>query len=67
MGYIDFYGNMNTCITIRTMALMGNDAYLQTGAGIVADSVPENEYEETLNKARSLLKAIAVAESLERG
>ena len=66
VGYIDFYGNMNTCITIRTMALMGNDAYVQAGAGIVADSVPENEYEETLNKARSLLKAIAMAESLEK-
>ncbi|HUU68644.1 MAG TPA: chorismate-binding protein, partial [Planctomycetota bacterium] len=66
VGYIDFYGNMNTCITIRTLALMGNDAYVQAGAGIVADSVPENEYDETLNKARSLLKAIAMAEGLER-
>ena len=67
VGYIDFYGNMNTCITIRTLVLMGNDAYVQAGAGIVADSVPENEYEETLNKARSLLKAIAMAEKLEQG
>jgi len=67
VGYVDFYGNMNTCITIRTLMLMGNDAYVQAGAGIVADSVPASEYEETLNKARSLLKAIALAEKLERG
>jgi len=66
VGCIDFYGNMNTCITIRTLVLLGNDAYVQAGAGIVADSVPEREYDETLNKARSLLKAIALAEKLER-
>jgi len=66
VGQIDFYGNMNTCITIRTVALIGNDAYVQAGAGIVADSVPEREYEETLNKARGLLKAIAMAERLGR-
>ena len=64
VGHIDFYGNMNTCITIRTVTLLGEDAYVQAGAGVVADSVPEREYEETLNKARSLLKAIAVAERL---
>jgi len=64
VGHIDLYGNMNTCITIRTVMLIGRDAYVQAGAGIVADSVPEREYEETLNKARSLLKAIAAAEQL---
>jgi len=62
VGYIDFAGNMNTCITIRTIVMRGRDAWVQAGGGIVADSVPENEYEETLNKARGLLKAIDVAE-----
>jgi anthranilate synthase component 1 len=55
---------MNTCITIRTIILKGNDAYIQAGAGIVADSVPEREYEETLNKAKGLLKAIELAEKM---
>lgn len=64
VGYFDFFGNMNTCITIRTIVLHGNDAYIQAGAGIVADSVPEREYEETLNKAKGLLKAIELAEKL---
>lgn len=64
VGYFDFFGNMNTCITIRTIVLTGNDAYIQAGAGIVADSVPEREYEETLNKAKGLLKAIEIAEKL---
>jgi anthranilate synthase component 1 len=64
VGYIDYYGNMNMCITIRTVTLADGHAYVQSGAGIVADSVPAKEYEETLNKAKSLLKAIAVAERL---
>ncbi|MGR3219709.1 MAG: anthranilate synthase component I [Candidatus Anammoxibacter sp.] len=64
IGYIDFEGNMNTCITIRTIILKGKDAYVQAGAGIVADSIPENEYEETLNKAKGPLKAIEVAEKM---
>jgi len=63
VGYIDFRGNMNTCIAIRTIVLVGNDAYVQAGGGIVADSVPEEEYQETLNKAQALLRAIAVAEA----
>lgn len=62
VGYIDFAGNMDTCIALRTVALVGETAYLQVGAGIVADSVPEMEYQETLNKARGLLKAIEVTE-----
>jgi anthranilate synthase component 1 len=53
---------MDTCITIRTIVMRGEEAWVQAGGGIVADSVPENEYEETLNKARGLLKAIEVAE-----
>ncbi len=61
VGYFDFFGNVNTCITIRTIIMKGNDAYIQAGAGIVADSVPEREYEETLNKAKGMLKAIEIA------
>ena len=61
VGYFDFFGNVNTCITIRTIIMKGNDAYIQAGAGIVADSVPEREYEETLNKAKGMLRAIEIA------
>ncbi|HEY1859249.1 MAG TPA: anthranilate synthase component I [Gemmataceae bacterium] len=63
VGYIDFSGNMDTCIALRTMVLKGQTAYLQAGAGIVADSVPEHEREETLNKARGLLRALEMAET----
>lgn len=66
VGYFDFFGNMNTCITIRTILLNGKVAYVQAGAGIVADSVPEKEYEETVNKAKGLLKAIEIAEKCEK-
>ena len=59
--YADFAGNLDSCIAIRTMMIKGNRAYLQTGAGIVADSVPEREYEECLNKAKALMKAVEVA------
>jgi anthranilate synthase component 1 len=62
VGYFSFSGNMDTCITIRSILIKGNKAYIQTGAGIVADSDPEMEYEETLNKAKALFKAIKVAE-----
>ncbi|MFQ5963327.1 MAG: anthranilate synthase component I [Candidatus Scalinduaceae bacterium] len=64
-GHIDFFGDMNTCITIRTIILKNSkDVYIQAGAGIVADSLPESEYQETLNKAKGLLKAIEVAEKI---
>jgi anthranilate synthase component 1 len=63
VGYVDFRGNMDTCIALRTIVIQGNQAYVQAGAGIVADSVPANEYQETLNKARGLLKAIEITES----
>jgi len=62
VGYIDFNGNMDTCIVLRTLVIQGNQAYVQAGAGIVADSVPANEYQETMNKARGLLKALAMTE-----
>ena len=62
VGYIDFAGNMDTCIALRTIVIQDGVAYVQAGAGIVADSVPEREYEETLNKARGLLKAIKITQ-----
>jgi len=62
VGYLDFTGNMDTCIALRKLVMLGSTAYVQAGAGIVADSVPETEYYETLNKAKGLLKAIEVAE-----
>jgi anthranilate synthase component 1 len=62
VGYVDFSGSMDTCIALRTLVLKGQTAYLQAGAGIVADSVPASEYEETMNKARGLLRAIEMAE-----
>jgi anthranilate synthase component 1 len=63
VGYVDFSGNMDTCIALRTMVLLGQTAYVQAGAGVVADSQPELEYQETVNKARALLRAIEVAET----
>ncbi len=62
VGYIDFAGNMDTCIALRTIVIQNGTAYVQAGAGIVADSVPAQEYEETLNKARGLLKAIEITQ-----
>jgi anthranilate synthase component 1 len=62
VGYIDFAGNMDTCIALRTIVIENGTAYVQAGAGIVADSIPANEYEETLNKARGLLKAIEITQ-----
>src|SRR5207249_11012381 len=63
VGYVDFSGNMDTCIALRTMVILGNTAYVQAVAGIVADSVPASEYQETVNKAMSLLRALEVAET----
>jgi anthranilate synthase component 1 len=62
VGYVDFSGNLDTCIVIRTILLHENTAYVQAGAGIVADSVPETEWEETRNKARALLRAIQITQ-----
>ncbi len=62
VGCLDFTGHMDTCIALRTIVMIGQTAYVQAGAGIVADSVAASEYEETLNKARGLLKAIEIAE-----
>jgi anthranilate synthase component 1 len=60
--YIDYAGNLDSCIAIRTALVKDGKAYIQTGAGIVADSVAEKEYIETVNKARALVKAIEIAE-----
>lgn len=62
LGYFDFSGNLDTCITIRTLEVRDGVAYFQAGAGIVADSVPEKEYEETVHKSNALRSAIALAE-----
>jgi anthranilate synthase component 1 len=63
VGYLDFSGNLDTAITIRTIVIKNKIAYIQAGAGIVADSVPEREYRESLNKAQALLSAIEQAEA----
>ncbi len=62
VGYFSFQGNMDMAITIRTILIKGRKAFLQAGAGIVADSIPKNEYEETINKAKALFEAIEMAE-----
>jgi len=60
--YLDFSGNLNSCIVIRTVLIKNQRAYLQAGAGIVADSVPALEYQESMNKAKAMLKAFEMAE-----
>jgi anthranilate synthase component 1 len=62
VGYFDFSGNIDTAIAIRTIVIKDGTAYVQAGAGIVADSVPKNEYQECLNKAQALLAAISQAD-----
>lgn len=61
VGYFGYSGNMDTCITIRTIIMKGKKVYVQAGAGIVADSVPEREYKETVNKAMGMMKALELA------
>ena len=63
--YADFAGNLDSCIAIRTLVMKGKNAYLQAGAGIVADSDPQREYEETENKAKAVLRAVELARSKE--
>jgi len=63
VGYFSFSGNLDTAITIRTIVMIDDIASVQAGGGIVADSVPEREYEESMNKAQALVKAIEQAES----
>jgi anthranilate synthase component 1 len=59
--YLDFSGNLDSCIGLRTLVAKGGRAYVQAGAGIVADSVPELEYEESVNKARAVIRALEIA------
>jgi len=63
VGYFSFNGNLDCCITIRTALIKDGKAYVQAGGGWVNDSTPENEYQETVNKAKAMLKAVALAES----
>jgi len=63
VGYLDYRGDLDTCIAIRTVVVCGGQAHVQAGAGIVYDSVPASEYEETANKARALLEAIKMAQT----
>jgi len=60
--YLDFSNNLDSCIAIRTLVVKGNKGYIQAGGGIVADSTPEGEYMETVNKSRALLRAIQLAQ-----
>ena len=61
IGYISFNGNFDSCITIRTGVFKDGKAYIQAGGGIVYDSIPENEYQESINKASAVLRAIEEA------
>jgi anthranilate synthase component I len=65
IGYIDYAENLDTCIAIRTIQFADGMASIQAGGGVVADSVPEKEYEETINKSRALVKAIEMAENFD--
>ena len=65
VGYIDFTGNLDTCIAIRSAFLKNGRVFVRSGAGIVADSVPENEYQECINKAAAVVKALESEEEAE--
>jgi len=62
VGYVGFNGDLDTCIALRTMVVKDGIAYVQAGGGVVADSDPAAEYEESCNKAAALLRAIDAAE-----
>ncbi|MDD5613737.1 MAG: anthranilate synthase component I family protein [Candidatus Omnitrophica bacterium] len=66
VGYFSYSGNMDSCITIRTIVKKRDKIYVQSGAGIVADSIPDKEYKETINKAKALNRAVDLAESAGR-
>jgi anthranilate synthase component 1 len=63
--YFSYDGNLDSCIAIRTALVKDKKIFIQSGAGLVADSVPQNEYEETINKAKGMLKAVAMAEKFQ--
>ena len=64
VGYLDFAGDMDTAIAIRTAVIKEGKAYVQAGAGVVADSDPQSEHQECINKASAVLRAIAVANTI---
>ena len=63
VGYLSWHGNMDTAIAIRTAVIKDKTLHIQAGAGIVYDSVPRNEWDETMNKGRAVFRAVAMAES----
>jgi anthranilate synthase component 1 len=63
VGYIGWTGNLDTAIAIRTAVIKDGKLHIQAGAGIVYDSVPQNEWEETMNKGRAVFRAVAMAEA----
>ena len=62
VGYVAFNGNMDTCITIRTIVIKDGVGYVQAGGGVVADSVPGDEWQESVNKASAVFQAVELAE-----
>src|SRR5437762_12131953 len=66
VGYISYTGNLDLAIAIRTLVSCGDTIYVQAGGGLVADSVPETEYQESVNKASAVLRAVAMARTAER-
>ncbi len=66
VGYFSYDGSMDSCITIRTLVMRGQEISVQAGAGIVADSDPLQEHQESVNKARALLAAVEAAEQVQR-
>jgi anthranilate synthase component I len=66
MGYFSFNGNLDCCIIIRTALVKDGQAYVQSGGGWVYDSTPEAEFQETVNKAKAMLRAVAMAENFRR-
>ena len=65
IGYLDFTGNLDTCIAIRLAFKKNGKVFIRAGAGIVADSVPEKEFEECLNKGRAVVRALEMAGEVE--
>ena len=64
IGYIDFTGNLDTCIAIRTAYKKNGKVFVRSGAGIVADSIPENEYNECINKAKAVMNAVKAGQEV---
>jgi anthranilate synthase component 1 len=66
VGYVSYTGNLDLAIAIRTLVAVGDTIYVQAGGGLVADSVPETEFQETVNKASAVLRAVAMARTADR-